>query len=62
VASNITNREPCHLHENTTYPIKNDDEIFIETAQEVQMLMIRFAALRKEEEMKAQIQTPPTKA
>jgi hypothetical protein len=57
VASNIMNG-PRHIHDSTTYPVKTKDEIMIATAQEIELLKIKFAALRKEEEAKEQ--PPPT--
>jgi hypothetical protein len=58
-ASNIT-RGPCRVHDSTMYPVKTDDEIVIATEQEVRLVEITFAALRKDGEIKAQAQTVPT--
>jgi hypothetical protein len=58
-ASNIMNG-PCHVHDSATYSVKTNDEILIVTEQEVKLIEIKFAALRKDEEARAEAQAPPT--
>jgi hypothetical protein len=50
----------CCVHNSTTYPVKTDDEIVVATEQEVRLEQIKLAALRKEDEIKAQARAIPT--
>jgi hypothetical protein len=59
IAASNTMNGPCRVHDSTTYPVKTDDEIPIAAEQEVRLIEIRFAALRKEEEAKIRAQAPP---